>query len=239
MAKNNATAFCQMALASVARPVHVCQMAKMLGNLLREARGETTLEALSEGVEISVSQLWRFESGDREPRFEEVLRIAKFLNVPPEQFISDKRGLLVPVVGRIAAGGTIDTEWEQQAEPLFEVEIPFPLSGDAVGFEIAGDSMWPKYDAGDVIVVSRAGEPVDSLFGQEAAVHVKDGGRFFKRILQTPTRGLFDLDSYNAPKMHGVEIDWASGLIARVPASRWRRLNGTAVKQAVRKARKN
>jgi len=147
-------------------------------------------------------------------------------------------GYRVRVVGLIGAGGAIDTDWEQLTEPLFEIEIPFPLSGDAIGFQIDGDSMWPKYDSGDVIVVSRAGEPIESLYGQEAAVHVRDGGRFFKRIVQTPVAGLFDLESYNAPPMRGKEINWASGLIARVPASRWRKLNGSAVKAAVRKARK-
>jgi hypothetical protein len=73
-------------------------------------------------------------------------------------------------MGRVGAGGTIETEWENLTEPLFEIELPFPVSEDAIGFEIEGNSMWPRYDPHDVIVVSKAGEPLDGLLGFEAVV---------------------------------------------------------------------
>lgn len=149
---------------------------------------------------------------------------------------------VIPVVGRVSGGGAIETEWENQTEPLFEIELPFPLGEDAIGFQITGESMWPKYDPDDVIVVSRHGEPLDGLLGFEAVVRTgardEPGSRYFKRIIRAGTPGLFDLESYNAPPMRNRQVGWAAGLIARVPASRWRRLNGAAVKAAVKKAKK-
>jgi DNA-binding Xre family transcriptional regulator len=46
-----------------------------------------TLEQLSEDVNISVSQLSRFESGDRRPRVDELERIAERLGVDPWIFL--------------------------------------------------------------------------------------------------------------------------------------------------------
>ena len=101
--------------------------------------------------------------------------------------------------------------------------------------------MWPRYDNGDVVVVSRIGEPIENLLHFEAVVRVgtsDDGGaRYFKRLTPGRAPGLFDLESYNAPPMRDQPVAWGSSLIARVPASRWRRLNGAAVKQALKKSK--
>lgn len=175
-------------------------------------------------------------------------RYARFFGVNYEWLMTGKGQMkdapaaplrfILPVVGVIGAGGAIDTAWEQTAEPLHEIEIPINLGDDVIGFEIRGESMWPKFDPHDVIVVHRHGEVIDSLLGFEAAVRLADGGRYFKRIIRSGTPGLYDLESYNAPPMRGVRVEWASGLVATVPASRWKKRNGQAVKEAVRKAQK-
>ena len=135
----------------------------------------------------------------------------------PEESASTAQRPVIPVVGRVGAGGAISTEAENLAAPLFEIELPFPIDEDAVGFEIHGDSMWPRYDAGDVIVVSRHCEPLDGLLGFEAVVRVgapdEPGDRFFKRVIRGAEQGTFDLESYNAPPMRNQRIGWAAGLI--------------------------
>ena len=72
---------------------------------LREDR-EVTLEALSDDVAISVSQLSRFESGKREPRLDEVLRIAERLRVPWQEIVrGGASGLTdVPLISMVSAG---------------------------------------------------------------------------------------------------------------------------------------
>src|SRR6476619_7863825 len=62
----------------------------------------------------------------------------------------------VPIMGRVGAGASIEPEHEQvPPEGLGDVELPFPISEETVAFEVAGDSMLPKYENGDVIVVYR------------------------------------------------------------------------------------
>src|SRR5215471_20663152 len=62
----------------------------------------------------------------------------------------------VPVMGRVGAGATIEPEYEQvPPEGLGEVELPFPIDEETIAFEVTGDSMLPKYENGDVIVVYR------------------------------------------------------------------------------------
>ena len=62
-------------------------------------------------------------------------------------------GNLVRVVGRIGGGAEIQPEFEQiSPESLYEIEVPFPVSTDAIAFQVEGDGMWPRYDSGDVII---------------------------------------------------------------------------------------
>jgi transcriptional regulator with XRE-family HTH domain len=189
---------------------------------------------------VSRGQFIKLERGERRLYPEYIAMAARAFDVPETAIISDATGS-IPVVGRVGAGGSIETEWENLTEPLFEIELPFPVGEDAIGFEIEGNSMWPRYDPHDVIVVSKAGEPIDTLLGFDAVLRTGaddgNGNRFLKRPIRSSTPGLFDLESYNAPPMRGLRIAWAAGIIAHVPASRWRRLNGKAVKAAVAKAR--
>ena len=68
-------------------------------------------------------------------------------------------------------------------EGLGEVELPFPISEETIAFEVAGDSMLPKYENGDIIVVYREQRhPVSSFYGEEAAVRLKTGERYLKTI---------------------------------------------------------
>ena len=65
----------------------------------------------------------------------------------------------VRVVGRIGAGAEILPEFEQiPPEGLFEIELPFPLPPDSVAFAVEGDSMWPRYDSGDVVICGKDAE---------------------------------------------------------------------------------
>ena len=87
-------------------------------------------------------------------------------------------------MGRVGAGAAIEPEHEQvPPEGLGEVELPFPIAEETVAFEVSGDSMLPKYENGDIIVVyHEQRHPLSSFYGEEAAVRLKTGERYLKTI---------------------------------------------------------
>ncbi|MCI0467049.1 MAG: S24 family peptidase [Beijerinckiaceae bacterium] len=133
-------------------------------------------------------------------------------------------GNLVRVAGRIGAGAEILPEFEQiPPEGLYEIEVPFPIPPDAIAFQVEGDSMWPRYDPGDVIVCWRQGNNVEEVLGWEAAVRTLDGKRYLKRIQRGAASGTFDLESHNAVPIRGVRIAWAAEIKGVVRSGQWRR----------------
>ncbi|WP_395664575.1 helix-turn-helix transcriptional regulator [Methylocella sp.] len=130
----------------------------------------------------------------------------------------------VRVVGKIGAGAEILPEFEQTPEDgLCEIEVPFPIPADAVAFLIEGDSMWPRYDSGDVVICRSEPSGAEEVIGAEAAVRTSDGRRFLKRLQRSARSGAFDLESHNAPPIRGVRIEWAAAIQGVVRAGQWRR----------------
>jgi hypothetical protein len=130
----------------------------------------------------------------------------------------------VRVVGRIGAGAEILPEIEQiPPEGLYEIEVPFPIPENSIAFEVEGDSMWPRYDPGDIILCWREGTDADEVIGWEAAVRTADGKRYLKRIRRGAVEGTFDLESHNAAPIRGVLLEWAAQIQAVVRAGQWRR----------------
>jgi hypothetical protein len=129
----------------------------------------------------------------------------------------------VRVVGRIGAGAEILPEVEQiPPEGLFEIEVPFPIPESSIAFEVEGDSMWPRYDPGDIILCWREGADAEEVIGWEAAVRTADGKRYLKRIRRGAVAGTFDLESHNAAPIRGVLLEWAAQIQAVVRAGQWR-----------------
>jgi SOS-response transcriptional repressor LexA len=134
-------------------------------------------------------------------------------------------GTEVKVVGRIGAGAEILPEYEQIPEDgLFEISVPFATPADTIAFEVEGDSMWPRYDSGDVVICWRQSEDAENVVGREAAVRTRDGRRYLKRVRRGAAAGTFDLESHNAAPIRGVEVVWAAAIQAVVRAGQWQRI---------------
>lgn len=185
---------------------------------LREAR-DLTLEQLAERVGLSVSYVSRLEKGVRSLSVKHIDRFAEAFGVARERLLTDERRHKVGVVGRIGAGGKIDTSSAQLAEPLYMVNAPFDVPDGALAFQVVGESMWPKYDDGDIVICSMFSEHPDGVVGFPAAVETSDGSRYLKRVLLGSQPGLYHLESYNAPLMTDVHVVSFSSVIATIAAS--------------------
>jgi repressor LexA len=145
----------------------------------------------------------------------------------------------VPIMGRVGAGATIEPEYEQvPPEGLGDVELPFPIDEEIIAFEVAGDSMLPKYDNGDIILVYREQRhPLSNFYGEEAAVRLKSGERYLKTIERGKAPTLVNLTSFNAKPINGVKLDWIGEICVTLPRGQISRLRAKAAARA-RKAAK-
>src|SRR5215469_14993835 len=132
----------------------------------------------------------------------------------------------VPIMGRVGAGAVIEPEYEQvPPEGLGEVELPFPISGETIAFEVSGDSMLPKYENGDVIVVYREQRhPLASFYGEEAAVRLKTGERYLKTIERGKAPSMVNLTSFNAKAINGVKLEWIGEICVTLPRAQIERM---------------
>lgn len=143
---------------------------------LRGEKMKTTAERIKEGMElrqlkqadlvektgISKGALSSYISGRYVPKQNNIFLIAKALNVneswlmgndvPLERRKPDrKKGIVIPVLGRVAAGIPIDAieeiiDTEEIAEELAQ-------TGKFFGLQIKGDSMEPDIHNGDTVIV--------------------------------------------------------------------------------------
>jgi repressor LexA len=136
----------------------------------------------------------------------------------------------VPIMGRVGAGAVIEPENDQvPPEGLGEVELPFPISEETIAFEVAGDSMLPKYENGDIIVVYRdQHHPLTSFYGEEAAVRLKSGERYLKTIERGKTANFVNLTSFNAKPINGVKLEWIGEICVTLPRGQIERLRAKA-----------
>jgi repressor LexA len=165
------------------------------------------------------------------------IRLIKASEIAP---ITEYLGLnSVPIMGRVGAGASIEPEHEQvPPEGLGEIELPFPMAEETIAFEVAGDSMLPKYENGDVIVVFREQRhPLSSFYGEEAAVRLKTGERYLKTIERGKSPNSVNLKSFNAKPIVGVKLEWIGEICVTLPRGQIERLRSKAAARS-RKAGK-
>lgn len=200
-------------------------------NRIREHRlaVDLTIEELAEKTGLSVSYVSRLEKGERNLSVRNLNLFAHALNLQSSDLLEDRPNKptnVVAVMGRIGAGAEITPEDEQvPPEGLYEIETPFPLPDDAIAFEVTGESMWPRYDPGDIIICWRQGSNAEDVLGWEAAVKTTTGARYLKRVLRGSAVGVFDLESHNAPPIRNVGLVWVAAIQSVIRSGQWQKLS--------------
>jgi repressor LexA len=173
--------------------------------------------------------------GVRPGAVSEILSGARLIKASEIQPIIDYLELnAVPIMGRVGAGASIGPELEQvPPEGLGEVELPFPIAEGTIAFEVVGDSMLPKYESGDIIVVYRdQRHPLSSFFGEEAAVRLKTGERYLKTIERGNAANVVNLTSFNAKPIMAVKLEWIGEICVTLPRGQIERLRARATSRS-------
>jgi repressor LexA len=199
-----------------------------MGNRLKALRDQNnwTHQQAADAMGVSRSQFIKLERGERRMTADYIQQAARAFGVDAAEVISESGAEFrtVPLMGEIGAGAEISPEYEQVPEGGIEdIEVPFPLPGEMVAFRVRGDSMLPRYDEGDVIVVWRdQRRATESFLGEEVAVRTRAGNRYLKTLTRGTPRG-FNLISWNARPIEAVGIDWIGEIYLVVRGHQLRR----------------
>ena len=191
----------------------------VIRELMAQSGLKQTLIAAELGVTQGTVSKWLQGSVPDDASREKIAAFRRRLKGEPE---AREPSWTVRVIGRIGAGARIEPEVEQlPPDGLFEVRVPFPVPPESKAFEVQGDSMWPRYQAGDIIVCWQQFADPRELIGGEAVVQTIEGHRFLKHVMAGKKKATFDLRSHNAPEMFGVRLEWAARIGVIVPRGSW------------------
>ncbi|MBN8294531.1 helix-turn-helix transcriptional regulator [Rhodobacter sp. NTK016B] len=137
---------------------------------------------------------------------------ARAFRVSPEWLllgVGDARKKAVPLVGYVGAGAEVYAIDDGGA--LDEIDPPPGIGPSAVAVMVRGDSMYPRYMEGDVLIYDTH-TPLQAADGQECVVSLTDGRKFVKLVRAEPD-GSVTLESWNTPPIRRAQCEWLAAII--------------------------
>jgi phage repressor protein C with HTH and peptisase S24 domain len=80
------------------------------------------------------------------------------------------------------------------------------VNEDVHGFRVQGESMWPRFMDGELLLVDARPQSPQALLNAYALVQLVDGRRMVKMLRAGSRPGLYTLESHNAPPEKDVEL---------------------------------
>lgn len=156
------------------------------GQRITKLRKERDLQQKEVAAAIGMNRivLNRIELGKRPLRDDEAVALADFFHVTTDYLLKgvtaqprDKKGVRIPVLGRVVAG--IPIEAVEEILDYEEITPELAATGEFFALKIRGHSMEPRMMEGDVVIVRRQ-DDVDS--GDIAIVLVNGNEATVKRV---------------------------------------------------------
>lgn len=183
----------------------------LLSEWIRGLRTHSRLNQAEFAERLGVTQptVSRWITGS-EPERENMVRLrelASELDFPP--FDDVRRLHRMEVWGTIGAGAEIfPFDDPTELTGFDDVEAP-PGVVRGKALIVRGESMWPRYDDGDLIVIEDGDYGPEDLLGNECYVRLADGRAFLKILARGSKAGVFTLKSHNFRDIEDVIVEKA------------------------------
>lgn len=135
-------------------------------NRVKELRKQKhiTQEELGKVLDIQKAAISKYENGRAEPSTEVLKKMSAYFGVSidyllgnaPAKTVQPKttgRGVRIPVLGRVVAG--IPIEAVEEILDYEEITPELAATGEFFALQVKGDSMLPKLEEGDVVIVKK------------------------------------------------------------------------------------
>jgi len=190
-------------------------IAKWLSDSLKKS-GKTQTE-LAEAIGLTQTMVSNIKNLRREMSAVEVFKAAEFLGVP----LPNEKNIL-EVRHYIGAGAQV-IPIDDGGEPIYEVEVDFPLPHGAIGAIVRGDSQYPIFEDGDLVAYGGDLLTPEQAIGETCIVQLADGRMLIKKVRRGSQPGLYTLTSTNAPDIEDVAVESARAFIMRISRRYWRK----------------
>ncbi len=188
--------------------------------VLRQGKRWTQEEAAA-AVGMSLGGYRKLEYGENQLTTESIRRLAEAYGVTEADVVA---GEPVAIVGLAGAGPEGTVEYLASGD-LGEAPRPPGAGPKTVALESRGNSMRGIAEDGWLIYYDDRREPVtDDLLGELCVIGLRDGRTLVKTLYRGRARGLYDLESTNAPTMRDVEVEWAARVSWIMPRATARKL---------------
>jgi phage repressor protein C with HTH and peptisase S24 domain len=176
-------------------------------------RQDVSKRGLSTRAGIGVTAVRDLLERTTNPGISTLGKVAEALRMPLETLLGRDQ---VPLVGQIGAGGLVSYSSEDDGYEM--VSRPPNAIGDILALEVLGDSMLPKYEAGDVIYINQQHtDPAEKHVGEYCAIRLPEGGTYLKMLAPGRDARRFTLRSLNAGDIENVEVEWATPVLFIMP----------------------
>ena len=173
-------------------------------------------QKLADKIGVSRSTIAMWETGGSQPDNDNLKILADYFQVStdyllgnsPKETTKNKKGIKIPVLGRVQAGIPVDAI--EEIIDYEEITEEMAAQGDYFGLVIRGQSMMPRMVEGDVIIVRKQSD-VDS--GDIAVVLVNGNDATVKKIRKTesgielvPLNPSFDIIYYTNEEIETLPV---------------------------------
>ncbi len=166
-------------------------------------------------LNLKYSTFSEWVNANKYPRIDKIELIANYFNIQKSDLIEEhkaenkKKGVMVPVLGKVVAGIPLETI----EEILDYEEIPNDMAeqGEHFALQIKGNSMEPKFSEGDVVIVRKQS---DVNTGDIAVVLVNGNEATVKKIkkrqdgvMLVPTNPEYEVMYYNNEEIEKMPVN--------------------------------